>query len=432
MASVSIKIVKKYQGNEIATTSYQKHHAIFYGWWIVGACFLISLYTAGAISYGFTAFFEPIADEMGWSYAAISLAASIRGVESGFLTPVIGILVDRFGPRRLVFSGAILIGVSFILLSRVTSLLTFYGVFVLLSIGFCTCTSTVTMTAVTNWFRRKNSLAVGIMSCGTGVGGLMIPLLVWLIGIFQWRTSIIIVGISAWVIMLPLSFIIRHKPEQYGYLPDGDTIPVSVGTKESSSIISDEVYAGLKQILKKRAFWHISLGFCMHMIAMSMVTIHIIPYLTTVGIQRTTSGFMVSGLYLASIMGRIGFGWFGDRFDKRLVTGTAFLILFLGIFLLNYSFSNEISYLLFIMILLGLGTGGPIPMTAALLRKYFGIVRLGSILGLVFCIIWIGGIIGPPIAGWTFDNFHSYKIAWLVGIITTASATLLMVTSPKN
>ena len=104
----------------------RNRHTIFYGWWIVGACFLIALYVGGTIFYGFTAIFEPIANEFGWSYVQISLAASLRGLEMSLLAPFIGILVDRWGPRKLIFSGAIILGSGFILLSRTSSLGTFY------------------------------------------------------------------------------------------------------------------------------------------------------------------------------------------------------------------------------------------------------------------------------------------------------------------
>jgi len=113
----------------------KKHPRVFYGWWVVGSCFLVALYVGGVIFYGFTAIFEPIADEFGWSYTQISLAASLRGLEVGLLSPFIGILVDRWGPRKLIFGGAIILGSGFILLSRTGSLGIFYGAFILIAIG---------------------------------------------------------------------------------------------------------------------------------------------------------------------------------------------------------------------------------------------------------------------------------------------------------
>ena len=89
-----------------------KFPRVFYGWYVVGACLLISLFTAGIIFFGFTAVFEPIEKEFHWSYAQISLAASLRGLEIGILAPLTGILVDRWGPRKLVFGGAFLLALA--------------------------------------------------------------------------------------------------------------------------------------------------------------------------------------------------------------------------------------------------------------------------------------------------------------------------------
>ena len=129
------------------TTLYQKRPAVFYGWWIVGACLLISLYTGGILVFGFTAFLGPIANEFGWSYAQISLASSLRGLETGLLGPIVGIMVDRWGPRRLIFGGSIFVSVGFVLLSRVTSLGLFYGSFALISTGVNTCAGVVSNSA---------------------------------------------------------------------------------------------------------------------------------------------------------------------------------------------------------------------------------------------------------------------------------------------
>ena len=99
-----------------------KHPKIFYGWVIVAACLLIILYTSGVVYFGFTAVFEPIAEEFGWGYAQISLAASLRGLEMGLLAPFMGLMVDRWGPRRLIFGGGIFVSMGFLLLSQVSSL----------------------------------------------------------------------------------------------------------------------------------------------------------------------------------------------------------------------------------------------------------------------------------------------------------------------
>ena len=200
----------------------QKHPKVFYGWYIVGASLLIDLYISGGVSLGFTAVFEPIAKEFGWSYTQISLAVSLQGLEVGILAPLAGFLVDRWGPRRMVFGGALIVSLGLMLLSRVSSLGMFYGAFALIAIGMSACSGTVLMTAVANWFRRKAGIATGIALSGVGLGGLMVPLVTMLVDTFTWQTAMFSFGLGMLAIGLPLSLLLRHRAEQYGYRPDGE------------------------------------------------------------------------------------------------------------------------------------------------------------------------------------------------------------------
>ena len=128
---------------------------MFFGWYIVGASFLITLYVSGSINLGFTAVFEPIANELGWSYTQISFAASLRGLETGLLAPVAGMFLDRWGPRPVVVFGALLNGFGLMLLSQVNSLAMFYTAFIFIAAGVSTTTSGLLMTAVANWFQKR-------------------------------------------------------------------------------------------------------------------------------------------------------------------------------------------------------------------------------------------------------------------------------------
>ncbi len=121
---------------------------LFYGWWIVIACFTINLFVGGITFFGFTAFFEPIRHEFNWSYTQVSLATSLRGLEMGLFAPIVGFLVDRFGSRRLMVGGIVIIGTGLILLSFTKSLLMFYSSILFISFGAGGCASVVTMTAV--------------------------------------------------------------------------------------------------------------------------------------------------------------------------------------------------------------------------------------------------------------------------------------------
>ena len=156
---------------------------IFYGWWIVLACFSIGFLVSGFVFYGFTAFFEPLVREFGWSHTQVSFASSLRGLEMGILAPLIGFLADRWGSRRLMLSGMIVLGAGLILLSYTQSLSMFYGAMILIAFGAGGCTSVVTMTAVSQWFRKNIGKALAIMTSGFGASGLLLPLIVALIAL---------------------------------------------------------------------------------------------------------------------------------------------------------------------------------------------------------------------------------------------------------
>jgi len=377
---------------------------VFYGWWVVFACFLIAFYVGGTF-YGFTAFFEPIAEETGWSYTQISIAASLRGLEMGILAPVAGLLVDRFGPRRLIFCGTLTTGFGLIFLSQTNSLTMFYGAFVLLALGLSACTTTVLVTAVVNWFKRNIGRALGIMACGFGAGGILIPVVVRLIDLYQWRTTLIILGLGMWLFGIPLSFLIRNKPEQYGYLPDGETSVEQVSTPKSQ-----DREIGFKGALGDRHFWHLSIADAVRMmIAMAVIT-HVMPYLGSLDISRARAALVTTSIPLLSIIGRLGFGWLGDIFDKRHVMAGAYLLAGVGI--LAFSYVQTTWLILPFLVLFPLSLGA-IVLRGAIVREYFGMAFFGKIFGIMMGIAAVGGVMGPFLAGWTYDTLGSYHPIWL-------------------
>jgi len=382
---------------------------IFYGWWIVFACFLIGFYIGGAVFYGFTAFFEPIREEFGWSYAQISFAASLRGLEMGLFAPVIGFLVDRFGSRKLIFLGTITVGFGLILFSRTQSLAMFYGSSLLIAFGAGGCAVVVTMAAVANWFHRKVGIALGVMASGVGASGLMLPLIVQLIDGYGWRSTVIVLGVGMWVLGIPLSVVIRNRPEQYGYLPDGEVSrePVAELEKEAKG-----VEIGLREALRTRAFLYLNIAEAIRMLTITAVIIHVMPYLSSVGIPRATAGIVAGAIPLFSIIGRFGFGWLGDLFDKRYIMAWTFGIIGGG--MLAFCYVQVIWVALLFLLLFSPGYGGGLVLRGAILREYFGRDSFGKIIGITIGSASVGGIIGPTVAGWVFDTLGNYHTVWLV------------------
>jgi sugar phosphate permease len=393
---------------------------IFYGWWVVFACFLIILYRSGALAYGFTAFFEPIVEEFGWSYTQVSIAFSLRGLEMGILAPIMGFLVDRFGPRKLAFSGVLITGLGLILLGLTNSLMMFYGAFVLLVLGASGCASTVLMTAVAHWFRRNVGKALGLVGCGFGAGGILIPLIVWLIDLYQWRTTLIILGLGMWALGVPLSFIIRHRPEQYGYVPDGEIRAKPNFSHEGR----DREEGSFKEALKSGNLWKISVAEVIrHMIAMAIIT-HVMPYLSSIGMSRAASAFVATSIPLFSIIGRFGFGWLSDIYDKRHVLVVLYCLYGMGILAFSYI---HIKWLIIpFLLLFSLSYGGTSSIRVAIVREYFGRATFGRVFGIIMGMSSLGTVIGPAVAGWTFDNLGSYHPVWLSFAATTVIIIVVM------
>jgi MFS family permease len=394
---------------------------IYYGWWIVLASFVVAFYVAGTIFYGFTALIEPLANEFGWSYTQISLAASLRGLEMGLLAPFVGILVDRFGPRKLLFSGVLVLGFGIILLGLTQSLVMFYGAFILIAFGAGGCTSVVTMTAVANWFDKNVGKAMGLTASGFGASGIIIPVIVWMIADFGWRTALIILGFGMWIIGVPAAFVMRNTPEDDDNAPPGVKADMSNRLSQRQTNVRRFHYTG---ILKKKSFLVVNLAEMIRLMTLMAVVTHIMPYLSTMEISRLNSGLIAAAIPLLSITGRFGFGWLGDLFEKKYIMVISYSLMGLGMLALCYIKLTGMMYIF--LFFFSSGFGGIAVLRAALLREYYGRYNFGKYLGIMMGFGACGGIIGPTAAGWVFDRMGSYYFVWLAFSATIGLAILLI------
>ena len=390
------------------------------------------MFSRGIVGFGFTAIFEPIADEFGWSYTQISLATTIRGLVMFSLAPFVGLLVDHWGPRRIVFSAVLITGLGLMFLSLTSSLIMFYVAFAFISLGRSMGNFTVMGTAVIHWFRKRVSLATGIITCGAGMGGLMVPLVTMLTDTFKWQTAVFSLGLGILVLGLPLALLIRHKPEQYGYLPDGEVRATAVTDESPDSLQSDVVNITAKQVLTNRAFWHLALGAACQACLVSAIVAHIMPYLSSISIVRSTASLVATVLPIVSISGRLGFGWLGDRANKKRLLAITFALMSLGLFSLG-QLANTGTWLLFIFIILySIGWGGCVTTRIGLLREYFGRNRIGMIFGFNFALMMLGGMVGAPLAGWVFDNWGSYQGIWFAYFAVALIGVALTMSLPRS
>jgi MFS family permease len=401
---------------------------IYYGWWIVVSGFFISLYTTGVINFGFTAVIDPIVEEFGWSYTQISLASSLRGLETGLLAPLIGFLVDKLGPRKPLVLGIIILGLGCFFLSKVSSLGMFYFAYVLIAIGVSTCGGTLFNTAIVAWFQKRTTMASGILTSGVAIGGLMVPVVTIAIDRLGWQMAMVSLGLGMWIICLPLAFLIKNKPRESNNLLNSSQNITSKNTFSINQTLNQNDIAPI-QAIRSRTFWHICLSLFIQGMVLSAVLTHVMPYLNTLGFTRTTSSLIASGIPLFSILGRLGFGWLGDKNIKLRLTALGFAFTSLGLFFFGFIAHAGVWVLAPFFICIGLGYGS-YPMRVSLVKEYFGRARFGTIHGFVQGIMMIGNVLGPPLAGLVYDRSGSYQNIWYIFAATVILSSFIILATP--
>ena len=408
--------------------------SVFYGWWIVAAGALNQAYSSGTVWQGFGAFFDPIVAEFGWSRAAISGALSLQNAEQGVISPFVGFFVDRFGPRNVMLGGIVVTGFGFILLSRINSLWQFYAAFVLITIGLSFGTFIVATTTVANWFIERRGRAMAMMSAGSGLGGLLVPLVVLMISVTDWRSSLVIIGIGFWVMGIPVALVMRRRPEDHGMLPDGappaesllaDGDEGQAAGAPRSSVLAAEADFTVKDALHTWTFWQFALAMGAGMLAM-LSSVHLIPAMTSFGVGRGTAGLILMGVSLVSLTGRLGSGFLGELMDKRQVIALALVCQLVG--MLIFAYSTATWHLVIFMLFWGFGFGASIPLRFAMLADFFGRRSFGSLMGLMMTISTMFGVAGPIFVGWMFDLRGNYRDPYLILSFTVLIGIPLILT----
>ena len=398
---------------------------IFYGWWIVFATSLIHIWGAGTFFYSFTALFNPIVNEFGWSYAATSFAASLRSIEGGIASPVVGFATDRYGARRLLLLGCFLAGIGFILLSRIHSLGSFYLVFIFLSIGSSLLFPVPGWTVVANWFVKKRGLALGVLSGAIGLGGFVIYIVNWLIELYGWRSTLVILGVVMWVIGFPSALVVKNRPDADGQIPaeddegppEQDRSARHIGPKTGG----DQEFTA-REALKTSTFWMLALIVTLSAAALHAVMVHVMPYFISLHFSRATAGLIASMLVLVSTPGRFILGWLTARVDTRYLLALALLLQGLGLVALELA--EDLGLAALFVILFGPGYGGVITLRLTIQADYFGQKAYGSIQGIMMAVLISGTISSPLLSGYCYDVYGSYRLAWLI------MAALLLAVTP--
>jgi|TARA_B110000116_G_C16781071_1_gene558364 sugar phosphate permease len=403
----------------------QNRLKFFYGWWIcIGGAFVMAM-SSGINFHGFGNFIIPLSKEFGWSRTTVSAVFSLARLEAGFIGPVEGWAVDRLGPRKLMLVGIPVMGLGFILLSQVSGLVTFMLVYILgITLGNSLGMHVPASAAVANWFNRKRGLAFGIMWSGVGLGGLLVPALGWAIDVYGWRDASIYVGIFVIFVGVPVAALMRHKPEQYGFLPDGQIISQKISNGKLSENEDFEVDFTAREALQTSSFWFLSLSIMARSLVTGGVGLHLVPYFVGLGASPIEAAAYAGSVGVVSIPGRFGLSYLGDYFNRRYMMAISLLFMTLSIVLL--ATADSLSSSIPGLVAYSISQGGISVIPQSIIADYFGRKAFATISGFRSSIQMLGIIVGPVVSGLVYDRTGSYEWAFL-GFAVASIVSMLLV-----
>ena len=402
----------------------RRMRGMFYGWFMAGLGGLIMVVGTVPLWSALPIWNPVLRNAFGWSAGQMSWAFSITQIEGGFLGPVQGALIDKLGPRRMVFIGLTIAGVGFIVFSQIQELWQFYAAFVLMSMGGSMGGWLPMMTVMNHWFIRHRGMAMSLVLEGYAVGGVIAPpLLAWAIGgadpniseRFGWRTCALFIGILTMALAFPLSRLVRDRPEDLGLQPDGDSpVPAAASPADAGVTPSETAEEGYtwQEAIRTRTFWLLSFGHAFGNIIWVTISVHLGLMLDDRGFSLQAISTVVAVYTAVSAIFFLVGGYLGDRFPMRLVAFWFSALQSLAVVVLVVAHSTEM--LLLFAVLWGVGFGGRTPVTTAMRGLYFGRRAFAAIVGISIVPMNILMFIAPPLAGYVRDATGTYDMSFLV------------------
>ena len=408
---------------------------LFYGWVIVLAGYGIFMVGGGLLFHAFGTYVKLLEADFGWSRTQLSVAFSMQRLESGFLGPIQGWMVDRFGPRAVMLVGLTIFGLGFMAFSQVNSLLWFYVVFMVMATGQSLGSMLSLSVSLVNWFRRRRGLALGLVGTGMATGGILQPVVVAGLEGLGWRTMAFASGVIILAVGLPLTMLVRHRPEDHGMRPDGDPIAdetLSVIGADGSHEVADEHETDFsaREAMRTRSFWLLSFGHAAGLMTVGAMLVHFVLHVTDeLDISLGAAARMTMLMTVMLVIGMVSAGWLGDRISKRLIIVTAMVMHFAAMIML--AAVSTVALVSFAAGLQGLAWGARGPLTQALRADYFGTASYGTIMGFSSLIIMLGMMAGPLAAGVLYDRTGSYTVGFLVLAAAAAVGALCFLFATK-
>jgi MFS family permease len=407
----------------------------FYGWIIVAVTFVTMAIGVNART-AFSLFFPPIVDEFGWERGVTAGAFSFGFLVSGAVSPLIGRLMDRAGPRAVMELGVALMATGMLLAPMTTQPWHLY-----LTIGVMVGAGSVCLgysgqsLFLPNWFNRRRGLAMGIAFAGVGIGSMtLLPWVQLMIEQTGWRTACTAMGILILVVLAPINLLLRKRPEDIGLQPDGDPAP-STSIKPVSYVVDSDwadIEWTLRRAVRTARFWWVAIGYFSGLYIWYAVQVHQTKYLLDIGFSPGVAVWALGAVSLLGIPGQILLGHVSDRVGREWIWSASclgFAICFAALIALA-QFPTLL--LVYVMVLAqgALGYGLTSIMGAVVLEIFQG-KHFGSIFGTIMLAALAGGAAGPWVTGVLHDLSGGYTLAFAIAIgVSALSAVAIWMASP--
>ena len=360
---------------------------IFYGWVVVAAAF-VAQFVAVGVQTSVSAVFAPqMLDEFGWSRTAFFFADTMGQIILMIVGLILGPRVDRFGSRPIMLLGVAICAPALVYMSQVDSYWEYFvvrGVFVIT--GASMAGFLVASVTVSKWFVTKRGQALGWTSMGVSMAGIIWPTLtqVGMIEPLGWRTAWVVLGAIALAVLVPVSLLMRRRPEDYGMVPDGEDTKISPAQQQAAE---RDFATSLtrREAVRTPAFYLIVLIFGVSVVGIFAILLHGVLFLGEHGFDAALAAGLVAVMSILSGVTKPPWGWALDRFDSRLVGSVSFAIAAAGFVLVVLAADSGSAWLVAgSFVVMGIGIGGNIPIQEMIWAEYFGRRHLGAVRSLGF------------------------------------------------
>ena len=370
------------------------------------------------IMYSYGVFFKHLIADFGWSRAATSGVYSLFMLTTGGFAIVMGWLVDRFGPARVMMFGGFVAGLGLVLTSRINALWQMYVTYgLVVGIGL-SVHYTTSMATTARWFIKRRGLTLGIVTSGVGLGTLLlIPAAERLIAAFGWSTAYFVLGVASWVVMIPGALFLRRPPGDIPRRSSGGNGP------DMPPVVTSEAGVSMKVAARHRPLWMLFAIFFLFNFCLQVVMVHLVNYATDIGITSLIAATFISIIGVGSFVGRLLMGTASDRIGGNNALLICCTILTAA--LVFFIFAGELWTFYLFAIVFGFAYGGEVPQMPVLLGRFFGLRAVATLVGTVVFGATVGGALGAWAAGQIFDMTQSYQMAFIIAAVASLAAVLI-------